>query len=75
MQMQFQTPGIVSPSEFKGFWIVTEISNNQIVIQVGREGESTPFMTGTDKNPLQVHYIGLSSWHETEATYIFPNEV
>ena len=59
-----QTPDIMSPDEFRGFWILTEYVNNRetLVIEVGKDGESEPFMTGIDANPLEIAYVGLSSW-------------
>ena len=63
----FQTPGIVSPTEFRGFWITTEMINNQLVIKVGKDGESAPFMTGVDEKPLEIRYVGLSAFTD-EAT-------
>ena len=45
--------------------------NKELVFKVGKEGESVPFMTGTDENPLQIKYLGLSSWDGLEATYRF----
>ena len=65
----FQTPGILSSSEFRGFWITTEYVNNDLVIKVGKEGEREPFLTGTDTTPLQIQNIGLSSWVGQSATF------
>ena len=42
----FQTPGILSSGEFRGFWITTEYVNKNLVIKVGKEGENEPFMNG-----------------------------
>jgi len=66
-----ETPSILSSTEFRGFWITTEYVNNKLEIKVGRDGESKPFMTGTDPKPLKVQKFGLSAYADYDATYIF----
>ena len=65
-----QTPGIVSPTEFRSFWITTEKVNNKLVIKVGKDGENVPFMTGIDENPLKIGFVALSAFTD-QATYSF----
>lgn len=56
------TPGILSPTEFRGFWL----SWKDGMIEVGKAGEGAPFMTWTDPDPLPVNYIGFSTgWGNT----------
>eukprot|EP00092_Neocalanus_flemingeri_P012987 GFUD01013997.1.p1 GENE.GFUD01013997.1~~GFUD01013997.1.p1 ORF type:complete len:1217 (+),score=231.72 GFUD01013997.1:486-3653(+) len=71
LSSNIQTPGIVSPSEFRGFWITTEVKNGKLEIKVGKEGENVPFMSGNDNNPLQRNYVALASWTSNTATYQF----
>ena len=66
----FQTPNILSPSEYREFWITTENVNGKLEIEVGKSGETTPFMTGTDPNPLNIQKVGLSAFTDV-ATYKF----
>jgi len=66
-----QTSDILSSSEFRGFWIKTYLKNNERVIKVGKEGESSPFMTGVDPDPLDIKYVALSAWDLESATYVF----
>ena len=54
------TPKILSTTEFRGFWIRTEKSNNKLLIHVGKDGESVPFMTGIDKNLIEIRFVGLA---------------
>ena len=42
------------------------------MIKVGKDGESTPFMTGVDNNPLHHLFVGLAGWGGAPATYVFP---
>ena len=48
------------------------MDNGKRVIKVGKDGETTPFMTGVDNNPLQHLFVGLAGWGGAPATYIFP---
>ncbi|XP_078674665.1 uncharacterized protein LOC144912807 [Branchiostoma floridae x Branchiostoma belcheri] len=52
------TPGILSPDEFRIFW-VSWTQNGAIA--VGRVGESSPFMQWQDPNPLGIGYFGYST--------------
>ncbi|XP_077978612.1 uncharacterized protein LOC144434040 isoform X2 [Glandiceps talaboti] len=55
------TPGILSPNEFRGFWI----TYNNGVIKVGKEGQEA-FMEWTDPKPLPVNNMGYSTgWGST----------
>nr|XP_006813569.1 PREDICTED: macrophage mannose receptor 1-like [Saccoglossus kowalevskii] len=51
-----QTPGILSATEWRGFWII--FTNG--FIRVGRQGEGA-FMEWQDPNPLPVYYVGYST--------------
>jgi len=66
-----ETPGIVSASEFRGFWITSQLVGNKLEIKVGKDGECEPFMTGSDPNPLRVQKVGISAFTNTDASYIF----
>jgi len=59
-----ETPGILSKSEFRGFWITYEyLSKRKLLIEVGKAGETKPFMTGLDKKPLKsIRFFGLNGW-------------
>ncbi|XP_077862604.1 uncharacterized protein LOC100373394 [Saccoglossus kowalevskii] len=59
------TPDILSPSEFRGFWVTWHNG----VIKVGRAGESNPFMQWEDPNPLTVNYIGYSTGPESKGVF------
>jgi len=66
-----ETSGILSASEFRGFWITTEYVNNKLEIRVGKDGESNPFMTGSDPNPLKIQKVAFSTFGDNDATFIF----
>ena len=58
-----QTPGILSPKEFKTFWIRTASEKNKFSISVGKGGETDPFMSHSWNNQEHdIKYIGFSSW-------------
>jgi len=65
-----ETPSILSLSEYRAFWITTENVNSKLEIKVGKIGETTPFMTGTDPTPLNIQKVGLSAFTDV-ATYKF----
>jgi hypothetical protein len=53
---------ILSPTGFCGFGIQTEIINNELVLQIGKED---------DLDPLNVRYLALAGWHGVSATHLF----
>ena len=55
-KVEASTPSIVSPTEFRGFWI----TYNNGVIKVGKEGQEA-FMEWIDPNPLPVNNMGYST--------------
>ena len=55
-KIEASTPSILSPTEFRGFWI----TYNNGVIKVGKEGQAA-FMEWTDPTPLPVNNIGYST--------------
>nr|XP_033324068.1 uncharacterized protein LOC117219218 isoform X1 [Megalopta genalis] len=50
-----ETPGILSPDEFRGFWIRW----GDGAISVGKEGEPSAFLTYTDPDPFGIGYFGV----------------
>ncbi|CAH1240852.1 EDIL3 [Branchiostoma lanceolatum] len=52
------TPGIVSPTEYRTFWITWSSDGT---IAVGRSGEGQPFMEWRDPDPLPIVYAGFST--------------
>ena len=58
-----KTPGVLSNTEFRGFWLrFTENNAGELLIEVGKNGEDTPFMTGVDRDPLKIKFFGLNAW-------------
>ena len=65
-----QTPNILSNDEFREFWIVTKmVEEDKLEISFGRVGQAIPLMIGVDENPVKFEYLGLGSWANTEAFY------
>ncbi|XP_019646607.1 PREDICTED: uncharacterized protein LOC109487084 isoform X2 [Branchiostoma belcheri] len=57
------TPGILSSTESRGFWISWTATGS---ISVGRQGEAHPFLEWTDPQPLHVAYAGYTTgWGST----------
>ncbi|XP_076284165.1 uncharacterized protein LOC143210832 isoform X3 [Lasioglossum baleicum] len=52
---EVETPGILSPDEFRGFWIRW----GDGAISVGKEGEPSAFLTYTDPDPFGIGYFGV----------------
>ncbi|XP_035694564.1 uncharacterized protein LOC118428574 [Branchiostoma floridae] len=52
------TTDILSPEEYRGFWI-SWMQNGTIA--VGKEGETAPLLQWTDPNPLPVEHVGYST--------------
>ena len=65
-KVEASTPGILSPNEFRGFWITYNFG----VIKVGKEGHA-PFMEWTDPNPLPVNNIGYSTHMGSNGEFVF----
>ncbi|XP_035659392.1 uncharacterized protein LOC118404427 [Branchiostoma floridae] len=55
------TSGILSPNDFRRFWICWKRGNNNMYIAVGRDGETEPFMATTDNNPKEINYVGYGA--------------
>lgn len=74
------TPSILSQHEFRGFWVIV----SRKAIQVGREGEVSPFMSYTDptKSLKPTHYGYCTAWGSTgswtfcdeDPTYFVPEQ-
>ncbi|XP_066300036.1 MAM and LDL-receptor class A domain-containing protein 1-like [Branchiostoma lanceolatum] len=62
------TPGILSATEYRKFWI-THLPDG--TIQVGRYGEQNPFMEWIDPNPLPINFVGYSSGWGVAAEWKF----
>ncbi|XP_077866401.1 uncharacterized protein LOC144354127 [Saccoglossus kowalevskii] len=61
-QVAVYTPGILSSSEFRGFWLTWQNGK----IKVGKAGKVDSFMHWTDPNPLVVSFIGYcTGWGST----------
>ncbi|XP_013106607.2 uncharacterized protein LOC106086465 [Stomoxys calcitrans] len=60
------TPNIVNPNEMRGFWVSWD--NN--VIQVGRTGESVPFMSYKDVNLFDIKYVGICTAFGSTGTWL-----
>ncbi|XP_078695320.1 uncharacterized protein LOC144924223 isoform X2 [Branchiostoma floridae x Branchiostoma belcheri] len=57
------TPGVLSSTESRGFWISWTVTGS---ISVGRQGEAHPFLEWTDPQPLHVAYAGYTTgWGST----------
>ncbi|XP_067001273.2 uncharacterized protein [Anabrus simplex] len=58
-KVEVETPDILSAGEYRGFWIRWETG----VIEVGKEGESAPFMAWQDPEPFGIgHYGVCTGW-------------
>ncbi|XP_077981785.1 C3 and PZP-like alpha-2-macroglobulin domain-containing protein 8 [Glandiceps talaboti] len=67
LRVEASTPGILSPNEFREFWI----SYNNGVIRVGKEGDQEAFMEWTDPDPLPVKYLGYSTGWGSDGQFVF----
>ncbi|XP_078682431.1 uncharacterized protein LOC144916906 [Branchiostoma floridae x Branchiostoma belcheri] len=66
------TPAIISPTEYRTFWINLAPDGT---ISVGKGGVSQPFMSWRDPNPLRVSYAGYSTgWGATGRWKFCSNE-
>ncbi|KAI8519677.1 hypothetical protein Bbelb_029340 [Branchiostoma belcheri] len=66
------TPGIISPTEYRTFWINLAPDGT---ISVGKGGVSQPFMSWRDPNPIRVSYAGYSTgWGATGRWKFCSNE-
>ena len=70
LSQRVETPAIVSNNEWRGFWISYDYASGHL--QVGREGEPA-FMSITDPTPIDVKYLGYSSWVGNTAQFRFCN--
>ncbi|XP_011555166.3 uncharacterized protein LOC105386344 isoform X1 [Plutella xylostella] len=60
--VEIETPGILSGSEFRGFWVRWDSG----IISAGREGEAIPFISWTDPEPFPVAFVGVcTGWGAT----------
>ena len=60
-----QTPSIIS-----GFWISTrKNTEHSLEIMVGKIGQALPLMLAVDPEPVDIQYLGLASWTNTNAFY------
>jgi len=56
--------GLVTQYEYRGFWISTKYTGGHLTIEMGREGEEKPFVSGTDTSPIAdcTKFISFSNW-------------
>lgn len=67
-EVEVETIGILSGSEFRGF-VITYGSDGPI--SVFKYGEGIPFMEWTDPNPFQVNYVGYSTGYGSDGEFKF----
>ena len=75
--MYSQTPGILSPEEYRTFWIKTVSEVNSFTISVGKGGETDAFMSHTweKKHEKNIDFVAFSSWTGHSADWkILPTE-
>uniref|UniRef100_A0A1I8MIG9 Farnesoic acid O-methyl transferase domain-containing protein n=1 Tax=Musca domestica TaxID=7370 RepID=A0A1I8MIG9_MUSDO len=65
--VEVQTPQIVNVNVWRTFWLCWQDN----VIQVGREGESLPFMTYKDPNLFCVKYLGICTAYGSSGSWLF----
>ena len=78
----FQTKDILSAEVFRRFWIQITEDQTQLMIEVGRDEESTAFMSRTwfvGSEPIpwsDISYVGFSSYFSlTEVKFITPSNI
>ncbi|XP_055372435.1 C3 and PZP-like alpha-2-macroglobulin domain-containing protein 8 [Condylostylus longicornis] len=64
--VETDTPGILNPGEFRGFWIRWYDG----VITVGREGEAAAFMSHEDPDLYPVNFIGVCTGWGASGTWL-----
>jgi hypothetical protein len=64
------TPNILSDAEHRGFWI----SWRGGLVEVGREGESSPFLKWKDPQSFDVRYYGISTGFGATGSWITEGE-
>jgi len=64
------TPYIVSKTKYHGFWIRWEDG----LVEVGKEGEVTPFLKWKDPQPFDVRYYGISTGNGATGSWITEGE-
>ncbi|XP_078684912.1 uncharacterized protein LOC144918226 isoform X1 [Branchiostoma floridae x Branchiostoma belcheri] len=66
------TPGIISATEYRTFWINLAPDGT---VSVGKGGDAQPFMSWRDPNPIRVYYAGYSTgWGATGRWKFCSNE-
>lgn len=60
------TPGILNPDEFRGFWVRWENGN----ITAGYEGDAAPFLSFTDYERVPIEYIGVCTGWGARGSWI-----
>ena len=55
------TPNILSPTEFRKFWIEI-VEGDEIMISVGKNGEEEPFMATTFAKKHSILYAAFAAW-------------
>lgn len=66
--MSVETDKILDKNKPLGFWIRVSQSG---MIEVGKDGESLPFMFWADPNPIPVKYFSFSSYDAVVAKWMF----
>lgn len=68
--VEVNTPGILSPGEFRGFWV--RWYDN--VITVGKEGEAAAFMSWEEPGMAPVHYVGICTGWGANGTWLIDED-
>jgi hypothetical protein len=64
------TPDILSDAEYHGFWIRWEDG----LLEVGKEGEVTPFVSWKDPEPFGIGYYGICTGWGASGSWIIDGE-
>ncbi|KAL0275402.1 UNVERIFIED_CONTAM: hypothetical protein PYX00_003256 [Menopon gallinae] len=62
------TSNILSPIDYRGFWIKLEANQ---VIMVGRKGETEPFLFWVNNQPFQIRYFAFTTWNNVKGEWYF----
>ncbi|KAK7872419.1 hypothetical protein R5R35_007024 [Gryllus longicercus] len=70
---QTGTPNVLSPEEFRGFWIKLTPPGR---LEVGKFGNEAPFMFWDDPYPIRIRFFAFCNWanYVGEWAYGCPNE-
>ncbi|KAF7281422.1 hypothetical protein GWI33_004802 [Rhynchophorus ferrugineus] len=63
--------GLLSALDPRFFWIHFTKIGTQGLLEIGREGNSTSFISWLDPKPLSINFISFSTWTAIEAKWYF----